>query len=155
MASETTHYNVYRIVSSQSHGPDHVGLALVPAQMPDQGGGRSYHVIGNVGMGMEYQKRGRFDFSREPTYKSKSYLFTIKKESLQDWERICDGQPAPFDPRVLTERNIDPPPPDCVSWVNDITQEAIALAVEGEKELCSSPERAGPKTMILQARHQT
>jgi hypothetical protein len=138
MSLEATHYNVYRIVSSQSHGPDHVGLALVPAQMPNQDGGRFYHVIGNVGMGMEYQKCGRFDFSREPTYKSKSYLFKIKKESLQDWERICEGKPAPFDPRVLTERNIIPPPPDCASWVNEVAREAMALAVEGEKELYNS-----------------
>jgi hypothetical protein len=138
MSSETTHYNVYRIIASQSHGPDHVGLALVPAQMPDQNAGRFYHVIGNVGMGMEYQKRGRFDFSREPTYKSKFYLFKIKRESLQDWERICKGTQAPFDPRVLTERNIVPPPPDCASWVDEVTQEAMALAVEGENEVSSS-----------------
>jgi hypothetical protein len=129
MSSDTTHYNVYRVLSSQTHGPDHEGLALVPAQMPEQNAGRFYHVIGSVSMGMDYQKRGRFDFSREESYKTKSFLFTIKKESLQDWEQICESKPAPHDPRVLTERNSNPPPPNCASWVDDVIKDAKALAI--------------------------
>lgn len=43
-------------VQGQSRGPDHEGIALVPAQNQDQTAGRFYHVKGDLGMGMTYER---------------------------------------------------------------------------------------------------
>ncbi|RMZ71477.1 hypothetical protein GMOD_00006594 [Pyrenophora seminiperda CCB06] len=53
-APDTKTYNVYIVTFKNRQGPDHEGIALVPAQLEKQDAGRYYHVKGNVGMGMTY-----------------------------------------------------------------------------------------------------
>lgn len=71
----TTTYNVYRVYFSQTTGPDHVAIALVPEQFEDQGRGRFYHVKGSVGMGIDYDARPAYNFAVSKSYDRKEYIF--------------------------------------------------------------------------------
>nr|POE61856.1 hypothetical protein CFP56_73160 [Quercus suber] len=128
MVAGTTHYNVYRVQFLQRQGPNHEGLALVPAHLDYQEAGRFYHVWGDVGMGMDYQLRPSYNFGRSSTYQGVQYLFKISLASLSSWEEICSSTPAPHDSRVLMETSPDPPAPDCTSWVEEVVRKAASLA---------------------------
>ncbi|KAI3054862.1 hypothetical protein CBS147353_11398 [Aspergillus niger] len=128
MTSETTIYNVYRVVFSQSRGPDHEGIALVPAQNANQGAGRFYHVKGDVGVGMDYDMRPGYRFGESKSYKSSTLQFQLPKTQLAHFEEITQKCPPPYDPRVLTESSPDPPVRNCSNWVDDVLTEAKTLA---------------------------
>jgi hypothetical protein len=116
----TITYNVYRVFFEQSSGPDHVAIALVPAQFEDQNRGRFYNVKGNVGMGMDYEVRPAYNFEGSRSFKSKEYLFQIPKSRLEDFESIASNTTPPHDPRTLLEPNPDPPAPDCTTWIDEV-----------------------------------
>lgn len=128
MSVETITYNVYRVVFSQRRGPDHEGIALVPAQNENQGAGRFYHVTGDVGVGMDYESRPAYRFSASKSYKSSTLQFQLPKTQLARFEEILQEHPPPYDPRVLTEANPDPPARNCSNWVDDVLAEAKILA---------------------------
>ncbi|TID19414.1 hypothetical protein E6O75_ATG06752 [Venturia nashicola] len=126
----TTAYNVYRVYFAQLTGPDLVGIALVPAQLADQGKGRFYHVKGNVGMGMDYEARPAYNFSGSKSFDRKEYLFQLPKSQLSEFESIASASKPPHDERVLLERNpasLDPPAPDCTTWVDEVLELAQRL----------------------------
>ncbi|CAG8948366.1 unnamed protein product [Penicillium salamii] len=124
MATDTTTYNVYRVYFKQSDKPDHQGIALVPAQMVDQGRGRFYHVTGDLGLGMDYDPRPGYNFQGTNSYKGSAFQFQMPKAKLSDFEGIAAEQKVPHDPRVLTEKNPSPPPRNCADWVDDVLKEA-------------------------------
>lgn len=124
MSTETTTYNVYRVYFSQARGPDHEGIALVPAQNSDQGAGRFYHVMGDVGTGMTYEKRPGYRFSGSKSYKSSALQFQLPKTQLDRFESIAAKHPPPHDPRTLTEANPNPPARNCSDWVADVLAES-------------------------------
>ncbi|KAJ5474103.1 hypothetical protein N7475_003669 [Penicillium sp. IBT 31633x] len=124
MTTETTTYNVYRVYFKQIDKPDHQGIALVPAQMADQGRGRFYHVTGDLGLGMDYDLRPGYNFRGTKSYKSSAFQFQIPKEKLSEFEGIAAKQRVPHDPRVLTDKNPSPPPRNCSDWVDDVLKEA-------------------------------
>ncbi|KFY37054.1 hypothetical protein V495_07416 [Pseudogymnoascus sp. VKM F-4514 (FW-929)] len=112
---QTILYNVYRIYITQGTGPLHQGIALVPAQLPSQTAGRFYHLTGTIGLGMDYQCRPAEKFGINPAFESAVWLFQMPKSLLADFEAIASSVPPPHDPRVLMERNPDPPARDCVN----------------------------------------
>lgn len=122
MATET--YNVYRVAFTQQNAPDHVAIALVPAQNSDQGAGRFYHVVGDVGVGMEYQRRPGYSFSKSKSYKDSTFQFKLPKTELSRFEEIAQQHKPPHDERALLERKPDPPVRNCSDWVNDVLAEA-------------------------------
>ncbi|OJD15261.1 hypothetical protein AJ78_04483 [Emergomyces pasteurianus Ep9510] len=124
MSTETITYNVYRVSFSQARGPDHEGIALVPAQNSDQGAGRFYHVKGDVGMGMTYEKLPGYRFSASKSYKNSILQFQLPKTQLDRFESIAQKHPPPHDPRTLTEANPNPPVRNCSNWVHDVLAEA-------------------------------
>ena len=127
MSAETISYNVYRVRFTQSgSNPDHEGIALVPAQLSDQGAGRFYHVKGDVGLGMSYECRKGYRFSASRSYKGSELQFQIAKSDLGRFEAIAENTTAPHDPRVLTERDPDPPAKDCSTWVEELLGAARA-----------------------------
>lgn len=124
MTTETTAYNVYRVYFKQLNRPDHQGIALVPAEMEPQESGRFYHVTGDLGLGMDYDRRLKYNFRATRTYKSSELQFQITKEKLAEFEEIAAKQEVPHDPRVLMENNPSPPPRNCGNWVDDVLKEA-------------------------------
>lgn len=120
MSTETTIYNVYRVSFAQSRGPDHEGIALVPAQNANQKAGRFYHVAGDVGMGMTYEKRPAYQFGASKSYKNSTLQFQVPKAKLDQFEEIAAANPPPHDPRTLTERQPNPPARNCSDWVDDV-----------------------------------
>ncbi|KAE8353232.1 hypothetical protein BDV28DRAFT_165110 [Aspergillus coremiiformis] len=127
MLAGTTTYNAYRVVFNQARGPDHEGIALVPAQNENQGTGRVYHVTGDVGVGMNYDAKPAYRFSASKSYKSSYLEFQLPKTQLARFEEILRKHPPPHDPRVLTEASPDPPARDCSNWVDDVLAEAKTL----------------------------
>jgi hypothetical protein len=125
MSTETTIYNVYRVSFSQVRGPDHEGIALVPMQNEDQGAGRFYHVKGDVGIGMTYEKRPGYRFTMTKSYKSSTLQFQLSKTHLDHFEVIAEKHPPPHDPRTLTEASPNPPARDCSNWVDDVLAETM------------------------------
>jgi hypothetical protein len=117
---QTVLYNVYRIYITQGIGPLHQGIALVPAQLQSQTAGRFYHVTGTVGLGMDYQCRPAEKFGLNPAFKSAVLIFQMPKSLLGEFEAIASSVPPPHDPRVLTERNPEPPARDCGAWVTEV-----------------------------------
>lgn len=117
---ETTTYNVYRITFTQQNAPEHAAIALVPAQNNDQGAGRFYHVTGDVGVGMEYDPRPGYHFSKTKSFKDQVLQFQLPKSKLKQFEEIAARHQPPHDPRALLERNPDPPVRDCSNWVEDV-----------------------------------
>ncbi|OBT54194.1 hypothetical protein VE04_06510 [Pseudogymnoascus sp. 24MN13] len=117
---QTILYNVYRIYITQGTGPLHQGIALVPAQLPSQTAGRFYHVTGTVGLGMDYQCRPAEKFGLNPAFKSAVLMFQMPKSLLAEFEAIVSSVPPPHDPRVLTERNPEPPARDCGARVTEV-----------------------------------
>lgn len=105
-----------------------MGIALVPAQNTNQLAGRFYHVKGLVGLGMEYEQRGAFAFGADASYKASELVFIIDKAALPQWEAIARAVEVPHDERALTEREPDPPVRNCVHWVDEVLDEARALA---------------------------
>ena len=128
MPTETTIYNVYRVVFEQKRGPDHEAIALVPAQNDDQGAGRFYHVIGDVGMGMDYDPRPAYRFTASKSYKGSTLQFQLPKVQLARFEELAAKHPPPHDPRVLLEANPNPPARNCSNWIDDVLAEARKLA---------------------------
>jgi hypothetical protein len=126
MSTETTTYNVYRVSFSQARGPNHEGIALVPAQNPDQGAGRFYHVTGDVGMGMSYEKRPGYRFSASRSYKGAVLQFQLSKANLERFEALAANHPPPHDPRTLTESSPNPPARNCSNWVDDVLADTKA-----------------------------
>jgi hypothetical protein len=124
----TTTYNVYRVYFNQKSGPDQVAIALVPIQLEDQGRGRFYHVQGNVGLGMDYQLRPGYNFGGSKSFKDKEFVFLIPRSRLDEFEAIASNQQPPHDERVLMGTNLDPPAPDCTTWVDAVLEEARGLA---------------------------
>lgn len=124
MTTEMTTYNVYRVYFKQLNRPDHQGIALVPTEVENQGRGRFYHVIGDLGLGMDYNRRLDYDFVGTKSYKSSEVQFQISKEKLSEFEEIAAKQEVPHDPRVLMENNPSPPPRNCGNWVDDVLKEA-------------------------------
>ncbi|KAL4789135.1 hypothetical protein BDV19DRAFT_383352 [Aspergillus venezuelensis] len=110
MSSETTTYNVYLVTTKT------------------QGIGRFYHVIGSVGMGMDYDSRPSYRFRATRTFKSSVLQFQMPKAQLARFEEFASALPPPHDPRLLTESNPDPPAPDCTTWISDVLAEAKRLA---------------------------
>ncbi|BDD63616.1 hypothetical protein MPDQ_004266 [Monascus purpureus] len=123
MSTDTTIYNVYRVRFEQARGPDHEGIALVPAQSPNQKAGRFYHVKGDVGMGMIYERRPGYRFGESRSYKDSALQFQIPKAKLDRFEDIAAKHPPPHDPRTLTEARPDPPARNCSNWVDDVLAE--------------------------------
>ncbi|KAF2468144.1 uncharacterized protein BDR25DRAFT_58050 [Lindgomyces ingoldianus] len=124
----TTTYNVYKVYFSQASGPSHVGIALVPAQLIDQGRGRFYHVKGNVGMGMDYESRPAYNFARSKSYEKSECVCQLPKSNLEKFEEIAASQPPPHDERVFFEKNPDPPAPDCATWVDEVMAQVQQLS---------------------------
>ncbi|KAL4961131.1 uncharacterized protein BDV14DRAFT_204128 [Aspergillus stella-maris] len=56
------------------------------------------------------------------------YHFQLPKEQLANFESFASALKPPYDPRVLTESNPDPPAPDCSTWIADVLAEARRLA---------------------------
>ncbi|KAK6526507.1 hypothetical protein TWF694_005090 [Orbilia ellipsospora] len=118
-------YNVYRVSITQldGAGPDHVAITLVPTEIDAQDRGRWYHVTGNAGMGMEYECRPGFNFGADKAYKGKEFHFSFPKSKLAAFEEISRSVPPPHDTRVLMVTNtnaLDPPAPDCATWVKEV-----------------------------------
>ncbi|KAF2633481.1 hypothetical protein BU25DRAFT_7346 [Macroventuria anomochaeta] len=126
-STETVWYNVYIVYFTQPSGPAHEGIALVPAQLEGQAGGRFYHVKGTVGMGMDYECRPGYNFGRSRSFKEKVYQFQLPKSYLLDFESIASTRPPPYDPRALTESEPDPPVRDCAAWVAEVLGEVRTL----------------------------
>ena len=124
---QTVLYNVYRIYITQGTGPLHQGIALVPAQLHSQTAGRFYHVTGTVGLGMDYQCRPAEKFSLNPAFKSAVLMFQMPKPLLAEFEAIASSVSPPHDPRVLLERNPQPPARDCGTWVMEVLDGTVAL----------------------------
>jgi hypothetical protein len=124
MSTETTTYNVYRVLFTQRGGPDHVGIALVPAQNEDQDPRRFYNVIGTVGLGMDYDPKPGYRFSADDSYKSPTFQFQLPKTRLAEFEQIARAAEVLYDPRVLTEAKPDPPARNCAAWVDDVLAQA-------------------------------
>lgn len=120
---ETTIYNVYRVYFTQAAGPDHQGIALVPAQNACQTAGRFYHVKGVVGLGMDYERQPGCRFGDRDDFKEARFQFQIARDMLGRFEEVADGVELPFDPRALTESSPDPPVRDCSSWVDEVLTE--------------------------------
>ncbi|KAF2726602.1 hypothetical protein EJ04DRAFT_571119 [Polyplosphaeria fusca] len=129
--TETIQYNVYIVYFTQPSGPDHEGIALVPAQLEGQGGGRFYHVKGIVGIGMDYECRPGYNFGRSRSFKNKVYQFQMPKSYLSNFEHIASTRPPPYDPRALTESEPNPPVRDCAAWVAEVLEEVRALLQSG------------------------
>lgn len=117
---QTVLYNVYHICITQGTSPFHQGIALVPAQLHSQTAGRFYHVTGTIGLGMDYQCRPAEKFGLNPAFKSAVLMFHMPKSLLAEFEAIASSVPPPHDPRVLTERNPEPPARDCGTWVMEV-----------------------------------
>lgn len=79
ISGETIWYNVYIVYFAQASGPLHEGIALVPAQLPNQTAGRFYHVKGNVGIGMDYECRPGYQFGASRSYEKSTYQFQMPK----------------------------------------------------------------------------
>ncbi|KAF2433943.1 hypothetical protein EJ08DRAFT_582665, partial [Tothia fuscella] len=112
---------------TQPRGPPHEAIALVPAQLTDQDGGRFYHVKGAVSMGMEYECRPGYKFGLSKSYKDKVYQFQLPKSYVPNFEQIASTRPPPYDPRALTESVPGPPVRDCATWVAEVLEEIRAL----------------------------
>ncbi|KAL5345150.1 hypothetical protein ACLOAV_010106 [Pseudogymnoascus australis] len=106
---QTVLYNVYHIYITQGTNPLHQGIALIPAQLPSQTAGRFYHVTGTIGLGMDYH---------------------MPKSLLAEFEAIASSVPPPYDPRVLLERNPEPPARDCGMWVMEVLDRTRSLLRE-------------------------
>ena len=130
MSSETTTYNVYRVYFEQSRGPNHEGIALVPAQNPNQNAGRFYHVKGTVGLGMDYDPHPGYRFGEIEGFKESVLQFQFPRAMLGRFEEIAADQPPPYDPRALTEVNPDPPVKNCSNWVSEVLGRVRDLIVE-------------------------
>ncbi|OCK78720.1 hypothetical protein K432DRAFT_301420, partial [Lepidopterella palustris CBS 459.81] len=113
-------YNVYIVYFSQATGPDHEGIALVPAQLQGQAGGRFYHVKGTVGLGMDYECRPGYNFGQSRTLRDKADQFQLPRSYLPHFENIASTRPPPHDPRALTQANPNPPVRDCADWVAEV-----------------------------------
>lgn len=124
MSSETTTYNVYIVYFSQYRGPNHEGIALVPAQNSNQRAGRFYHVKGVVGLGMNYESQPGCRFGNIEGYKDSVLQFQIPRTTLDRFECIAADQPPPYHPRALTEMDPDPPVKNCSDWVDDVLNRA-------------------------------
>ncbi|OBT91167.1 hypothetical protein VE02_00128 [Pseudogymnoascus sp. 03VT05] len=127
---QTILYNVYRIYITQGTGPLHQGIALVPAQLQSQTAGRFYHVTGTVGLGMDYQCRPAEKFGLNPAFKSAVLMFQMPKSLLGEFEAIASSVPPPHDPRVLMERNPEPPARDCGVWVTELLDRVGTLLMD-------------------------
>lgn len=130
-STETVWYNVYIVYFTQPSGPAHEGIALVPAQLEGQAGGRFYHVKGTVGMGMDYECRPGYNFGRSRSFKDKVYQFQLPKSYLPNFEHIASTRPPPYDPRALTESEPNPPVRDCAAWVAEVLEEVRTLLRSG------------------------
>lgn len=124
---ETTIYNVYRVYFHQTSGPDHEGIALVPAQNACQTAGRFYHVKGLVGMGMDYERQPGCRFGDRDDFKEAVYQFQIPRGFLGRLEEVAGGVGPPFDSRALMGGRPDAPVRDCSSWVEEVLQELRGL----------------------------
>lgn len=47
-------------------------------------------------------------------------MFQMPKSLLAEFEAIASSVPPPHDPRVLLERNPEPPARDCGTWVREV-----------------------------------
>ncbi|KFY21719.1 hypothetical protein V491_02942 [Pseudogymnoascus sp. VKM F-3775] len=126
-SGQTVLYNVYHIYITQGASPLHQGIALVPAQLHRQTAGRFYHVTGTVGLGMDYQCRPAEKFGLNPAFESAVLISQMPKSLLEGFEVIASSVPPPHDPRVLMERNPEPPARDCGTWVTEVLDKTRML----------------------------
>jgi hypothetical protein len=120
-------YNVYWVFFTQRSGVTHEAIALVPAQNEDQGAGRFYHVVGNVGIGTRFERRPGFDFAKSRSYIREDFVFQLPRAALDQFEAITVSLQPPHDPRVLYGDILDPPARDCSDWVDDVLYQARTL----------------------------
>jgi len=81
-------------------------------------------------MGMNYEARPGYNFSKSKSFDSEEYVVQLPAEKLQRFEAISSAQTPWYDVRVLTTRDVaslDPPAPDCTVWVDEVLAAAEKL----------------------------
>ncbi|OBT74295.1 hypothetical protein VF21_07380 [Pseudogymnoascus sp. 05NY08] len=76
---------------------------------------------------MEYQCRPAEKFGLNPAFKSAVLMFQMPKSVLEEFDAIASSVAPPHDPRVLMERNPEPPARDCGAWVTEVLDRVETL----------------------------
>lgn len=76
---------------------------------------------------MDYQCRPVEKFGLNPAFESAVLMFQIPKSLLEEFEAIASSVPPPHDPRVLMEKNPEPPVRDCGTWVTEVLDKIKTL----------------------------
>lgn len=79
---------------------------------------------------MEYEAHAGYRLDSIRTYCAKENVFQLPVEKLESFEAVLSGKPPPHDSRVLTTADVaslDPPAPDCSTWVEDVLAAAQKL----------------------------
>lgn len=113
-------YYINRVFFSQRAGPDHQGIVLVDSETSDQGRGILVHVIGNVGLGMDYQVRQGYNFLASRSYKSHHLVGVMPKSKRGDFMAVAQSIKPPHDPDVMFGKKA--PAEDCSTWINKLLQ---------------------------------
>ena len=103
---------------------NHVGIFV---ETESDGSGRIYHVVGNILMGMNYEKKRakQPDLSETFIVGSKKLIGQVGISKMDQFEAICQAIPPPGAQLKLNGEPIDPSIPirRCAEWVEEVLEQ--------------------------------
>lgn len=118
----------YKVYTTESQGQrNHISIFV---ETETDGRGRTFHVIGTILNGMEYQTREDGDPIHSPDHVagSKTLVGTIEKTDMSRFEAVCEAVEVPGSQVFLNGKRKDPSKPlrRCGDWVKDVKAKLVA-----------------------------